>query len=349
MNRICVRMPNWVGDVVMATPLLRALKENLHDIHVTIVIDSTLVPVIRRNEFVDKIIPYDRRSDGWESVKNFGRCVGEIKANDCDVAVILPHSFSSALMMWFARVDSRIGYKRDARKMLLTTAIERPTDENGVFQPFYMAKYYLDLLEPLDIESGDTHPYLNYSGADGFSAEKILSGRGIKPDSPLFLIHPSAGYGPSKLWPLKHYKELIEMLAEKFAADIAFIGAPSANVLVKKLQNLVTVPTFNLTSCGLDLHLLKYAVDRAELLISTDSGPRHYGVALNTPTVCLMGPTAPAYTESGFPHDYVARVDVDCGPCQKKICTKDHRCMTQLTPKTVYKVCEKALSRDYRE
>ena len=100
----------------------------------------------------------------------------------------------------------------------------------------------------------------------------------------------------------------------------------------------------DLTSSGIDLHLLKCVVAVSRLLVTTDSGPRHYGVALGVPTVCLMGPTHPGYSTGTQPNDRVLRVEVDCGPCQLRACPRDHRCMADVTPEMAARACMEALS-----
>ena len=81
--------------------------------------------------------------------------------------------------------------------------------------------------------------------------------------------------------------------------------------------------------------LLKATISQLDLLIGNDSGTRHVAVAFGVPTICIMGPTSPVYSEGPYERGQVLRVDVDCGPCQKPICETDHRCMTQITPDTV--------------
>jgi heptosyltransferase-2 len=118
---------------------------------------------------------------------------------------------------------------------------------------------------------------------------------------------------------------------------------------VQRIARMSRAPLVDLTTCGIDLHLLKCVVRLSSLLVTTDSGPRHYGVALGVPTVCLMGPTHPAYSSSGMRHDIVVRVDVTCGPCQEKSCKEDHRCMKLLTTEMVLEKCREALQRGQAE
>ena len=84
-------------------------------------------------------------------------------------------------------------------------------------------------------------------------------------------------------------------------------------------------------------------ISQLDLLIANDSGPRHVAVAFHVPTVCIMGPTSPRYTEGPYERGKVLRVDVDCGPCQKPVCETDHRCMTRIAVEHVVAAAEAAL------
>ena len=162
--------------------------------------------------------------------------------------------------------------------------------------------------------------------------------------APLFLMHPGAGFGPSKRWPNESFARLAEMLQSEFGAQIALIAGAVERQNVAAIIGSSKARITDLTSCAIDLHLLKCVVALSNLVVTTDSGPRHYGVALGVPTVCLMGPTHPDYSTGTQPNDHVLRVEVDCGPCQLKACPKDHRCMADITPEMAALACADALS-----
>ncbi len=157
-------------------------------------------------------------------------------------------------------------------------------------------------------------------------------------------MHPGAGYGPSKRWPNERYARLAEMLQSEHGAQVALVAGPVERENVAEIIAKSQARIADLTSCGIDLHLLKCVVALSRLLVTTDSGPRHYGVALDVPTVCLMGPTHPDYSTGTQPNDHVLRVEEDCGPCQLKVCPQDHRCMDDITPEMAARACADALT-----
>jgi len=333
-------MPNWVGDVVMATPALRALRAHFADAHVTIVVRERVEPVLRKCKWFDDAIIYRPEQDG--AAADFLRCVGLLRGGRYELGLVLPNSFSSALMFRLAGVRRRVGYARDWRSFLLTDAVPRPS-EDGRFKPTYMVDYYLALCERLGIRDQGRVTELPFDEADVAEAEAALLSSGIDPGEDLFLLHPGAGFGPSKRWPEARFAELAEMLLEKYGGHVALIGGPGEQHTIRAIAAGSAVPIVDLSNRGVDLHLLKCVVARSKLLVTTDSGPRHYGVALRVPTVCVMGPTHPGYATSTRAHDHVVRLDVECGPCQRKACPLDHRCMEEITAQMVFGACQRAL------
>jgi heptosyltransferase-2 len=246
-------------------------------------------------------------------------------------------------MMRFGEAKHRIGYLRDLRGCLLTDGVARPTQPDGTFRPTYMVDYYLGLCEHLGLQPGDRRTELSYSSTDRRKVRAILRRKDVDPDAPLFLVHATAGYGPSKLWPARYFARLADLLSQQFGAQICGIGDPAARETIQRIHNIARRRVHDLTTCGIDLHLLKALVALSDLMVTTDSGPRHYGVALNVPTVCVMGPTSPDYSTSNRPNDHIVRVEVPCGPCQKKFCATDHRCMEEISPEMVLDTCRRAL------
>jgi heptosyltransferase-2 len=345
-DHVCIRAPNWVGDVVMATAAFRAVRQGLPGAHVTLVVRSSVEPVLRGAPWFDSTVVY--RPDGPLAAGEFLRCVGRLRRPRHGLGLVLPNSFSSALMFRLAGVRRRVGYVRDLRSALLTDAVPRPS-ENGRFRPTYMVDYYLTLCERAGLKPAGRQMELPFSDGDMARARAALQGQGVEPEAPLFLMHPGAGYGPSKRWPNESFGRLAGMLQAEFGAQVALVAGPAERDNTAAILAASRARVADLTACGIDLHLLKCVVALSRLLVTTDSGPRHYGVALGVPTVCLMGPTHPGYSTGTQPNDHVLRVEVDCGPCQLKVCPQDHRCMEDITPEMAMRACRDALSHPGRK
>ena len=320
----------------MATPTFRCLRDCLPTRRIILVIRERLAPVLRGAKWFDRRILLSGRTG------RVLRCTAELRRERCELGLVLPGSFRSALMLRVAGVRRRVGHSRDARGLLLTDPLPRPS-ANGRFRPTYMVDYYLALCEALGMEPRSRRTELPFDARDMAVAKTALVEAEVDLERPLFLLHPGAAFGPAKLWPAERFAALAENLADNFDAQVACIGAPADSTLIRAIADGSRAPLTDLSARGIDLHLLKCVVKLSRLLVTTDSGPRHYGVALEVPTVCLMGPTHPDYSTSGLPWDHVVRADVPCGPCQKKTCKLDHRCMNELTVEMALAACRDAL------
>jgi len=340
LRRLCIRVPNWIGDAVMATPTLRAVREHFPSAHITAIVRSDVEPVLRGAPWFDELLPYPLGQRGTAS--EFLRCTRQLRDTQCELGFALPNSFSAALMLRLGRVARRVGFARDCRSFLLTDAVPRPS-ENGRFKPTYMVDFYLRLCEKVGVAVRDRTTQLFFSEADAARADQALQRQGVQPGSDLFLLHPGAAFGPSKRWPSQRFSRLAELLQHEYGPRIAVIGPPSERDTATQIISGSRVPIADLTSGGIDLHLLKSVVARSRLLVTTDSGPRHYGVAFGIPTVCIIGPTHPGYSTSTRENDHLVRVDAGCGPCQKKTCRRDHRCMEDITAEMAFEACRRAI------
>ncbi len=341
LRRVCVRAPNWVGDVVMATPAFRAIRRHFPSAHITLIVHRRVRAVLHRAPWFDQELLY-APADG-RPVREFLRCVRELRREPYELGFALPNSFSSALMLRMGGVARRAGYARDCRSFLLTDAVPRPS-ENGGFKPTYMVDYYLGLCKEAGIGAAGREMQLPFTDEDAARADGMLKGQGLDPGGGLFLLHPGAGFGPSKRWPPDRFSRLAELLQGEYGVQVALIAGPAERDAVAAIIGGSDARIVDLSACGIDLHLLKCVVARSGLLVTTDSGPRHYGVALGVPTVCVMGPTHPGYSTSAHANDHVVRLDVECGPCQKKECPLDHRCMEDITAEMVMEACRDALA-----
>ena len=126
-------------------------------------------------------------------------------------------------------------------------------------------------------------------------------------------------------------------------------GAPRERNILDEVIASTDVPMIDLPKMGMDLGTLKSVVKHATLMVSNDTGPRHIAAAFGVPVVTVFGPTDPRWTEIDFEHERIVRVDVFCGPCQKRTCPLDHRCMTQVTPEMVFEQVQELLSSESKQ
>jgi heptosyltransferase-2 len=352
-ERILVRAPNWVGDVVMATPSFRSIRENFRDAHITLLIKSNLQGIIKGSPWFDEFItiePAKRKNSKGITLPflkfitriiNFFSLIYQLRQGKYELCFLFPNSFNSALIAWLCGAERRIGYKRDARSFLLTDSLERMCD-NGKFRPIYMVDYYLRLCTHVGCQTGSKELELFVSKASEDTANHLFGKYHIG-KKPFILINPGASYGSSKCWYAKKFAKTADLLREKIDCDIVLVCGPGETQLTDEIEQFTEKGVVNLSQDVIPLSVLKVFVKRSLLLITVDSGPRHFAVALKRPVVVLMGPTDPRYTETECEIGDVIREEVDCSPCHLKSCPTDHRCMAEISPEKVVDTCMRLL------
>lgn len=343
-KRLLVVMPNWVGDVVMATPTLRALRRLYPNTQITALIRRPIRAVLQGCPWVDRIIVGRPARKGVlvdRGADNLLMLSRRLAARKFDGAILLTNSFRSALLVRMAGIPKRVGYERDARGMLLTDRL-LPLKEKGRLTPVSTLDYYLGLAKYLGAMKTDPKMELFPSRRDCDKARQILQTAGYGPDDPrpLVLLNPGANYGDAKIWEAGRFAKVADELARKYGAVVAVTGAPKERPILDQVIRQATMPVIDLSKHGVDLGSLKGIVERARLLITNDTGPRHYALALGVPVVVIYGPTDPAWTEIHSALEIKVQVRVECGPCQKKKCPltgseQELQCMRRITPEMV--------------
>jgi len=324
-QKILAILPNWLGDAAMSTPALRALHRRCPQAQITVAGRDAPVQLLAGLPFLTNSITLLPRPGLADTL----RAACRLRPHARDLAVVFPHSFRSALLARLAGSHRRIGYARDRRSFLLTEPVP-PHRQNGIITPIYMAREYLDLLAPL----GCSDDGLGLQLATDPAAVEALKPR-FDPARPHVGIAPAAAFGPSKLWPADRFAQVADALAERLNAQCVLLTGPGEQTTRDAVLHAAKTCFVPLDGAGNPIETLKAAVSLLDLLICNDSGARHVAVAFHIPTICIMGPTSPAYSNGPYERGRVLRVDVDCGPCQKPVCTTDHRCMTQISTQSV--------------
>ncbi|MCC6797738.1 MAG: lipopolysaccharide heptosyltransferase II [Candidatus Hydrogenedentes bacterium] len=325
VKNILALIPNWVGDVAMCTPALRAVAHKYPDAQLTVAGRKTACDVLEGLPYIARSIVLPSRPGALQMLS----AARNLKPYASDAAIIFPHSTRAAILARLTGAKRRIGYNRGNRSWLLTDRVE-PHRVNGKIEPIYMAKEYLDLLAPLQCEDDDKGLELRASEAALAQVKPHLEG-----DGPLVGIAPGAAFGPSKLWPAERYAAVADGLKEKIGARCVLLTGPGEEETRDTVIRNAKHPLIQYDEGKQSIAKLRAAISQLDLLIGNDSGTRHIAVAFGVPVVCIMGPTSPKYSCGPYEKGEVLRVDVDCGPCQQPVCSTDHRCMTRITAEHV--------------
>lgn len=324
-KRILAFVPNWLGDVAMCTPALRALARRFPEAELVAVGRAGACDLLRGLGWLHGTVAIPARL----GVGAMLALQWKLGAGRPTLAVVFPHSFRAALAARVTGAESRLGYARNGRSRLLTHKV-LPYREDGGIVPVYMGKEYLDLVKSVGCEDDGEGLELV---ADPGTVEKLRPR--LDGDGPLIAVAPGAAFGPSKRWPAERYAAVIDALhAETRARAVLLTGPGEEDTRDAVLAAAKHAPIVAGEGCP-GIETLKASIALADLLIGNDSGPRHVAIALKKPVICIMGPTSPRYSEGPYEVGEVLRVDVDCGPCQKPVCETDFRCMTRISPEAV--------------
>lgn len=320
-RRVLVVMPTWVGDVVMATPTLRALRGLWPEAQITTLVRESVRPLLEPCPWIDRLATVRRRRKGRRDARRIGlvALARRLASRRFDLAVLLTNSFRSALLCRMAAIPRRVGYERDSRGFLLTERLI-PRRASGRFIPVPTRDYYLGIARYLGAARLDPTMTLFTRPEDEQRAVGLLRAAGYDDRLPLVLINPGANYGDAKMWFAQRYAALADRLAAEHGVSVAMIGAPRERAILDRVAAAAQRPPLDLPRAGLDLATLKAVMRRAALLVTNDTGPRHIAAASGVPVVTIFGPTDPAWTEIGFALERIVRHEVYCSPCQKKRC-----------------------------
>jgi heptosyltransferase-2 len=243
-----------------------------------------------------------------------------------------------------AKVPRIVGYDRDGRGFLLSDRLI-PPKERGKFVPTPIMKYYMGLTQYLGSHERDLSMQLFVTPSERREAQETLKRAGLDVEierpagagkGPLILLNPGAQFGAAKCWLPEYFATLADRFMDELGATVLISTAPREKKIADTIMRAMRRPAIDLLSKGSNLGALKEIVRRCDLMVTNDTGPRHIAAAFGVPVVTIFGPTHPEWTEINFARERKVSVKVFCGPCQKKKCPLDHRCMTRVTPAMVF-------------
>jgi heptosyltransferase-2 len=176
---------------------------------------------------------------------------------------------------------------------------------------------------------------------------RVFVRHGIVPADLIIVIIPGATFGSSKCWQDSSFAAVADALIQQYQAKILIIPGPGELEIAQSIIRKMEQPPIVMGDQVLPLDQLMALIRRCSLLITNDTGPRHFGVAFNKPGIVIMGPTDPRYTDYQLDKTIVLRDGVDCAPCHLKECPTDHRCMTRITPDRVLSAAREMIEEHY--
>lgn len=331
-GRTLVVVPNWVGDCVMAQPVLSALAAS-----------GRPVVVLAKRGLVPLFSVFPDLSGTLERVADDEATLSAIRAAGCDEAVVLPNSFRSAYLPWRAGIPRRHGYRGDFRGALLAPATRRPAKRPVRPQ----IADYAELLAAMGVNAPATWiPRLTPSAALAERGRERLERAHLAPEvGPLVGLFPGAEFGASKRWPWERFAALATELRRRRPGIQQLVVAGPKEVWTAVRVHEESGHLLPVIGPDLDLGQLAGLLSHLDLLVTNDSGPMHLAAALGVPCVALFGPTDPRRTAPAGEGHRVLSTDRWCSPCFRRRCPLlHHRCLRDLGVDQVAAACEAILA-----
>ena len=334
MTKILLVAPAWIGDAVLVQPLAARLHERKSNLSLDVLAPPWTEPVFARMPEVDQTIvaPFGH---GELALGKRRALANALKEGRYTQAIVLPNSFKSALVPFFARIPIRTGYIGEMRFGLLNDI--RRLDAHALPR---MVDRFAALAEPRGLPPPQPLPPLRLA-VDAKRREATLAKLQLDCKQPVAVLCPGAEYGPAKRWPAPYFAELARKLAQD-GYHVWLVGSRNDAVVGAEITSLSAGACTNL--CGSTT--LAEAIDImscADVVVSNDSGLMHVAAALDKPLAAIFGSSSPRFTPPLSPRARVVKLDLPCSPCFKRECPLGHfDCMLKLTPSQVAKAIDSA-------
>lgn len=309
MRRVLVRLPNWLGDALMARPLLHALRAGLPGTAIAAVGPPALLELLAGDGAWDE-------AHAWPLATG---AMAALRADRADAAIVLPPSFSSAWFAFRTGAAVRVGFAHEGRSPLLTRALRRPARGD-----LHLSREYLRLAEAVGVTAAAAAPPLAVTDAARAQARELLGGVA---EGAYAVLAPGAAYGPAKRWPAARFAETGRSLAARGWRLLACGAAAERAACAEVAQACGAVSLAGRTS----LAAMAAVCAGAAVVVSNDSGLAHLAGAVGAPTVTVFGSTSSAWTAPLGPRVAVAQRAPACAPCFARTCRIGYRCLEAVT------------------
>jgi heptosyltransferase-2 len=322
---ILIRAPNWIGDAVVATSILKPLKLHFPDSRIVVVAKQYVAPLFRHHEYLDGVTEFSGFAEGVRKVLG-------------DSGIILPNSFSSALLFKLGGIKRRIGYRSECRAFLLTDAIPMPALRREHLLENYkrLALRYIghDVDTPFE-------PSLFLS--DKEKAMDPFDRLPIPRDCAPAIVDPGSAYGAAKEWQIEKYAAVVDYLAEEKKLPVVLLGSVRARRIADEIGRAACHKPHQLTG-KLTLRQAIRAISKSGIYLSPDTGGMHIAAALNIPQVAIFGSSTPLWTRPLNMKSRVVYLNLDCSPCFQRTCPLNtYACLADISPEDVIEKVEELI------
>ncbi|WP_455206358.1 lipopolysaccharide heptosyltransferase II [Kaarinaea lacus] len=336
VKKILVVGPAWVGDMVMAQSLFITLRQTYPEAEIDVLAPAWSEPILNRMPEVRSAItqPVGHGEFGLLARYRLGK---QLRRQCYDVAIVLPRSFKSALVPFFARIPKRIGYKGEMRYGLIDDM--RKLDKSVLTQTVqrFVA---LGVAGNTQLPPSIPEPKLSI---DRGHQQALLQKLGLTLEQPVVGMMPGAEYGPAKRWPEAYFAGVADYLLDN-GYQVWLLGSEKDQVYADMIQKTAKQSVVNL--CGkTSLQDVVDLMAAVQLAITNDSGLMHIAAAVGCPLIAIYGSSTPAYTPPLTRRARVIYEGLSCSPCFERECPLGHtQCLKMITVDKVTKAVQDMLS-----
>ncbi len=338
--RTLIIAPNWIGDALMAQPLLALLRQQTPAQHITAIAPSWVAPVLQAMPEIDEVIATSL-AHGTLQWGDRLRLARRLREQGYDRAFVLPNTLKSALIPLLAGIATRIGYLGEQRIGLLNRRLASPEPR----MPMVDRYAALAALAGVKLPTTLPPPRLRVAGADIDRAREKF---GLTAPGLLYAFCPGAEFGPAKRWPAAHFAQLADLvLRDHPDSRIMLLGGPGDIDIATEIQSLAAMhERVDLLAGHTSLPEALALIAGADAVVSNDSGLMHVAAALQRPQVALFGSSDPRHTPPLSAKAEILWLQLDCSPCFARTCPLGHlRCLYELHPTRVANALRAALAR----
>lgn len=345
---IGIFLPNWIGDVAMATPALRALRKRFAGDPLIGVLRPYVSEVLAGTSWLDEQLLYKPNSPDPQQ-RTWG-LIRQLRERRLDMAVLLTNSMRTALLAVASGARERVGNVRSGRGLLLTHKVYPPRYRLWRLLPTPAIDGYLQITTAASCPWESPRLELATLPDDEARADAVWRKFHLPPGDQVVVLNSGGAFGAAKLWPAEHFAELARRLAvEQQLAVLVNCGPAERKIAAEIVERADHPRVVSLAEEDVPIGLTKACIRRSRLLVSTDSGPRFFAVAFGVPVVTLFGPTHPEWSRTHYPGEICLSEAVPCGPCMKRVCPLGHhRCMRDLSVERVYAAARQLLEHSSR-
>ncbi len=330
ISRILLIQLGDIGDVVLTTPTMRTLRENLVSSTIFVLVHETARGIVENCPWVDGTMSVEKKKRGLRDTIAYHRSfLTVLRGARFELTVDLRAGTRGAILSLLSGASIRIGRYSENGKLWrnrLFTHLVRPKNELDQ----YSSLHSLNILAPLDISIKDTSPALEVPPEKEDRAREVLDKAKVPNDKPIIALHPFSRWG-YKEWPIQNYIKLIDYIGSQYPVSFVITGAPEEKHRAAEIMRGSRANVYNLAG-RTTISELPGVLKKCSLLIGIDSAAVHIAASVGTPTTTIFGPSSPTnWAPRGTQHQVVS-MNLPCLPCRRKGCDNSgvSRCLREL-------------------